>query len=225
MQCSYQPHLSNPPLIMGFANYLLLLLSTSECLNFKRNRMSKDETIDLSEWVEKYTGDLFSRAYYKVSDTELAKDLVQETFLAATKNLQTFKGNSSPKTWLLSILNNKITDYYRKKVNQTINIDHQLFSNLFDEEGSWKKEKRPQDWHEKETNLLDDTEFQQILEKCLDELPEHWNSAVKLKYLLSKKGEEICQELGISQTNYWQIIHRAKLRLRECLEYNWFKNE
>ena len=184
--------------------------------------MSNDQKIDLSEWVEKYTDELFSRAYHKVSDAELAKDLVQETFLAATKNLKTFKGNSSPKTWLFAILNNKITDYYRKKVSQTFRIDHQLFSNLFDEQGSWKKEKRPKDWHEDEKNLLDDSEFQQILKECMDQLPERWNNAVKLKYLLSKKGEEICQELGISHTNYWQIIHRAKLQLRECIENNWF---
>src|SRR6056297_1041862 len=187
--------------------------------------MSKEETIDLSALVEKHTGELFARAYHKVSDAELAKDLVQETFLAAAQNVKTFKGKSSPKTWLFAILNNKITDYYRKKVNQTVSIDHQLFSNLFDEEGSWKKEKRPQAWQEEEKNLLDDTEFQQILDKCLDQLPEHWNNAVKLKYLLSKKGDEICQELGISRSNYWQIIHRAKLQLRDCIENNWFKNE
>ena len=185
--------------------------------------MNTDNTIHLTGLVEKYTDDLYSWAYHKVTDAELAKDLVQETFLAAAKNVHTFKGNSSPKTWLFAILNNKITDYYRKKVNQTIRIDHRLISNLFDEQGSWKIEKRPQDWHEEETNLLDDNDFQQILEQCLDELPEHWNNAVKLKYLLSKKGDEICQELGISRTNYWQIIHRAKLQLRDCIENNWFK--
>ena len=186
--------------------------------------MSTEETINLNDLVEKYTGNLYSWAFHKVSDAELAKDLVQETFLAAAQNIKTFKGNSSPKTWLFAILNNKITDYYRKKVNQTVSIDHQLFSSLFDEEGSWNKEKRPKDWHEDEKNLLDDNEFQQVLEECLEELPERWNSAVKLKYLLSKKGDEICQELGISRSNYWQIIHRAKLQLRDCIEDNWFKN-
>jgi len=187
--------------------------------------MNTDQTMNLNDLVEKYTDDLYSWAYHKVTDGELAKDLVQETFLAAAQNIKTFKGNSSPKTWLFAILNNKITDYYRKKVNQTVSIDHRLFSNLFDEQGSWKKEKRPQNWYEEEKNLLDDTDFQQILEDCLDKLPEHWNSAMKLKYLLSKKGDEICQELGISRTNYWQIIHRAKLQLRDCIEDNWFKNE
>jgi RNA polymerase sigma-70 factor (ECF subfamily) len=38
-----------------------------------------------------------------------------------------------------------------------------------------------------------------------------------------KKGELICQELGITDTNFWQILHRAKLQLRKCIELNWFK--
>ena len=39
-----------------------------------------------------------------------------------------------------------------------------------------------------------------------------------------KSGEEICQELEITPSNFWQIVHRAKLQLRDCIENNWFKN-
>jgi len=183
--------------------------------------MNAGKTINLNDLVEKYTGDLYSWALHKVSNAEIAKDLVQDTFLAAAEKIDTFKGNSSPKTWLFAILNNKITDHYRKKVNQTVNIDHQFFSRFFDEEGTWNKEKLPADWQEDEQHLLDDTNFQKLLDECLEELPDTWNTAIKLKYLLSKKGREICQELGISPSNYWQIIHRAKLQLRDCIETNW----
>lgn len=58
----------------------------------------------------------------------------------------------------------------------------------------------------------------------MDNLPEQWNACVKLKYLMQKKGEEICQELDITPTNFWQIMHRAKLNLRDCVETNWFNN-
>jgi len=186
--------------------------------------MSKDPTLQLSDLVEKYTETLYSRAFYKVSDAELAKDLVQETFLAAAEKIDSFKGNSSPKTWLFAILNHKITDHYRKKMNQAVNLDHQVFSKFFDEEGTWSREKRPLDWQEEEQHLLDNPTFQKVLEDCLHELPENWHTAVKLKYLLSKKGDEICQELNISRTNYWQIIHRAKLQLRDCIQTNWLKD-
>ena len=102
-------------------------------------------------------------------------------------------------------------------------MDQEHFSKFFNENGEWRKEKMPKDWQEEEGHLLDDINFQRLLEECLNALPEHWNIAVKLKYLLSKKGEEICQELEISRSNYWQIIHRAKLQLRECIEANWVK--
>ena len=74
----------------------------------------------LSQWVESYTENLHSWAFHKVSDGELAKDLVQDTFLAAAEKIESFKGDSSPKTWLFSILNHKIIDHYRKKVNQPV---------------------------------------------------------------------------------------------------------
>ena len=67
-------------------------------------------------------------------------------------------------------------------------------------------------------------EFKEVLKRCLDSLPEKWNTCVKLKYLTQKSGEEICQELKITPSNFWQIVHRAKLQLRDCIENNWFKN-
>ena len=177
----------------------------------------------LSQWVESYASELYSWAFHKVSDSEQAKDLVQDTFLAAAEKIDGFKGDSSPKTWLFSILNHKIIDYYRRKINQPVSIDNQSLSTFFDEDGSWRSDKRPKDWHEEDKNLLDDNDFQEILNKCLDDLPENWNICVRLKYLSEKSGEEICQELDIAPTNFWQIIHRSKVQLRECVENNWFK--
>ena len=179
---------------------------------------------DVELWVNQYAADLLSWASHKVSDPELAKDLVQDTFLAAFEKIDSFKGKSSPKTWLFSILNYKIIDHYRAKVKQPVKLDNQLFSNFFNEGGDWYSQKRPKDWHEEENHLLDDSDFQAVLKKCLDKLPEQWNACVKLKYLMQKKGEEVCQELDITTTNFWQIMHRAKLNLRDCVETNWFNN-
>lgn len=187
--------------------------------------MNSSNTMTLSELVEQHTQELYSWALHKVSDSELAKDLVQDTFLAATEKIESFKGESSHKTWLFSILNHKIIDVYRKKVKQPIAIENDVFSKFFDTGGDWKKEERPQDWDEEEGHLLDNSEFQAVLKKCLDALPEKWSFAVKSKYLLNKKGEEICQELEITSTNFWQIVHKAKLQLRDCVDTSWFNNE
>ncbi|GET24362.1 DNA-directed RNA polymerase sigma-70 factor [Prolixibacter sp. NT017] len=180
--------------------------------------------MSLSVWVENHTQELYSWALHKVSDSELAADLVQETFLAAAEKIDSFKGDSSPKTWLFSILNHKIIDHYRKKVKQPVHMDNQAFSHFFSDEGDWKEINKPKNWHEQENenHLLDDHEFHDILKKCLAALPDKWGICVKLKYLSDKNGDEICQELDITPSNYWQIVHRAKLQLRECIEKNWF---
>jgi RNA polymerase sigma-70 factor (ECF subfamily) len=186
--------------------------------------MVEFNTKTLSLWVDDYTEGMYLWALKKVSDSDIAQDLVQDTFLAATEKIGTFKHESSPKTWLFSILNHKIIDYYRKKIQQHVPFEEQRNADFFDNVGAWQTHKMPSDWHQNETNLLDDDEFQIVLRKCLDALPEKWNICVKLKYISDKKTEDICQEIGITTSNYWQIIHRAKLQLRDCVEKNWYKN-
>ncbi len=95
---------------------------------------------------------------------------------------------------------------------------------FFDGNGSWLTDKRPRDWHDDEQHLVDDADFQNVLNTCLDALPEKWNLCVKLKYLMEKSGDEICHELEITPSNFWQILHRAKLQLRDCIEVNWYKD-
>lgn len=181
--------------------------------------------LQLSDWVEQHTGDLYSWAVHKISDIEQAKDLVQDTFLAAAAQIHTFQAKSSPKTWLFSILNRKIIDHYRAKIKQPFSSDDQLIAEIFDKDGSWKSTTKPEFWGDDEKNLLDDKDFIMVLKMCMELLPEKWSISVKLKYLLNKNGKEICQDLEINPTNYWQMIHRAKLQLRHCIEKNWFKNE
>jgi RNA polymerase sigma-70 factor (ECF subfamily) len=182
------------------------------------------EEHNLTDWVDNYTGELFSWASYKVSSEEVARDLVQDTFLAAAEKIDSFKGESAPKTWLFSILNYKIIDHYRKKVKEPVRMEEDTLSSFFNDDQEWKKDKRPKDWNADEDHLLDNEDFQRILKQCLDALPDKWSTCMKLKYLTGKNGEEICQELEISTTNFWQILHRARLNLRDCIETNWFDN-
>lgn len=76
--------------------------------------MTENKT-SLTQWVNSYTDELYSWACHKVSDNELARDLVQDTFLAANEKIESFKGESSPKTWLFGILNNKIIACLQEK--------------------------------------------------------------------------------------------------------------
>jgi len=186
--------------------------------------MAQANSNELSQWVQDYTDDMYRWALHKVSNAELAEDLVQDVFLAAAEKLDSFKGNSSPKTWLFSILNFKIIDVYRKKTKQTVEAESDFLQNFFSENGSWNAEAQPQNWDNADEHLLDNIDFQNVLAACLDNLPEKWRACVELKYLTDKSGEEICQEVDVTSTNFWQIVHRAKLKLRACVEQNWFKD-
>ncbi len=96
---------------------------------------------------------------------------------------------------------------------------------LFDIDGFWHKNQRPQPWEQATTDIAENEDFLIVLSDCLQKLPAPLQTAVQLKYFEEKKGEVICQELNLSPTNFWQIIHRAKLRLRKCLEINWLKQQ
>ena len=174
----------------------------------------------LEDWVKQYGDTLFRRALFLTSNREVAEDIVQETFLAAVKAIDGFSKKSEPKTWLLGILNHKTADYFRQKFrNPEIGAN-----DFFTASGDWTSEKAPsKDWIDEPENLLDNSDFQKVLHQCLDDLPEIWRGAFLLKFLENKKGRVICQELGITQTNFWQMLHRAKLQLRHCIEIYWFK--
>lgn len=180
-------------------------------------------TATIKCWVELYSDSMYSWALHKTSSRQTAEDLVQETFLAAVQSFSKFKGNSNPKTWLFAILNNKINDHYRSSFRKPTVNDTTIFETFFDSNDQWKPEQRPQQWADDTGHLLDNDEFQQTLQNCMKNLPENWFSAIQLKFIAEKKSEIICKELGITPTNFWQILHRAKLQLRKCLELNWFK--
>ena len=58
---------------------------------------------------------MFHYTNIRISDYEMAKDLVQETFLAALGAMANYRGDSNEKTWFTAILKRKIIDHYRKK--------------------------------------------------------------------------------------------------------------
>ncbi|HVT86973.1 MAG TPA: sigma-70 family RNA polymerase sigma factor [Chitinophagaceae bacterium] len=184
------------------------------------DRTNSTETVKC--WVELYSDHLYTWAFRKTSDKETAEDLVQETFLVAFQNFEKFEGKSHPKTWLFSILKNKIADHYRKLFKEG-GVQTISFNDFFDENGDWLQEHRPIAWKQDETHLLDDPDFKKALDNCIDRLQNNYKAVVTLRFSQEKESDEVCQELGIAATNYWQLLHRAKLQLRKCLYLNWFR--
>lgn len=180
---------------------------------------------DPSNWVNEYADYLYAYAITRINDEEQARDLVQEVFLAGLQSKSRFAGNSSERTWLTAIMKNKIIDIYRKKSSRfkTEGIDNgeYLETDFFNEDGHWKPEHYPQQFGIEQADPLHQKEFYQILQKCMNKLPALWISVFTMKHLDDEPTDTVCTELRISQSNYWVIIHRAKLNLRACLQKNW----
>ncbi len=189
------------------------------------NNSTSEKSAVVGSMVNQYGDQLYRWALQQLKDEASAQDLVQETFISAFQNFGKFKGESSAKTWLFSILKNKLIDHYRKisklKLESLDTKDDTLFD-PFDEIGNWKSNSSPKEWADAEEHLLDNPDFENVFSRCQEALPDLWSSCVKLKYLSKNESEEICQQLNISASNLWQILHRAKLQLRNCLEKNWF---
>lgn len=182
------------------------------------------------ESLERLRHDLLRFARLQLRDAAAAEDAVQEALAAAFASRERFAGQAQLKTWVTAILRNKIVDQIRARARQpTQSLTRDDGSDaeveaLFTEKGYWRKEERPGDWGDPEGALAGE-QFWRIFELCLEALPESTARVFTMRELLGLETDEICTELQISENNCWVILHRARSRLRLCLENNWFRRE
>jgi RNA polymerase sigma-70 factor (ECF subfamily) len=168
---------------------------------------------------------LLKFAMLQVRKKEVAEDIVQEVLLAAMKGAGGFSGRSSVRTWLTAILLNKIVDY-RRSAPREVSIEGLGEANgvegieaMFRENGSFAS--MPQVWRNPEDSLTD-KRFLETLESCLGRLSETGRRVFLLRELMGLSVEEICAALELSTTNCSVVLHRARMRLRSCIEDGWF---
>lgn len=180
---------------------------------------------DPVSWVQKYADSLYRFALLRLRDEEVAKDMVQDTFLAALQQLSRFEGKSSEKTWLTAILKNKIVDYYRKQastgIKQVVSAEAGQEDFFEADNGHWNSRHSPKSFGLDDDNPLLLKELGSILNNCLKKLPALWFSVFSMKHLDDLGSVRICDELQITDANFWVIMHRTKLNLRACLQKNW----
>lgn len=186
-----------------------------------------DNTLDPHSWVTRYADYLYTYAVTRINDEDQARDLVQETFLAALEKADKFEGRSTERTWLTSILKFKVIDVYRKNSSgfakranlSDAELEHQDFFDAVD--GHWNDQHRPKALGIERPDALENKEFQRILQLCMNKLPVLWLSVFTMKHMDDESTEAICNTLKVSASNFWVIIHRAKVNLRACLQKNW----
>jgi len=185
--------------------------------------------ISPSGWVEAHGDCLYRYALARVRQSHVAEDLVQDTFVVALRGSDRFAGRSSERSWLVGILKHKIIDHYRRMGRETSFTDLEFlkdeFSHKFDSEGYWDHDLGPGQWKSGSDAVVHREEFWRVMKGCLDKLPQRVGEVFMLREMEEMPAKEICGTLGISDSNFWVMMHRARMALRECLEMNWFAPE
>lgn len=174
--------------------------------------------------------DMLRFAQLQLRDAALAEDAVQEAIEAALINAAKHEGRAALKTWIFSILRNKIIDILRRNT-RTVSLssvggedstEDEKIDALFRENGHWQKHARPSQWTLPD-DALGNKQFWSVFEACLEGLPESLARVFMMREMLGFETSEICTELEITSNNCHVILYRARVGLRGCLEGNWFQ--
>ena len=172
--------------------------------------------------VDRYSDYLYNYTITRVSNHEIAQDLISETFLAGLKSMKNFKGEASERTWLISILKRKIIDHYRKINSNKGKAEVRMnYNNEDDAEGDWMEERVADPFDKTAEDTIENSELGNAIQNCLKKLPEKQATIFEMKTILDYDTETICNELNITASNLWVIIHRARTAMASCLEKNW----
>ncbi len=175
--------------------------------------------------IQRLRPDLLRFARLQLRNDSWAEDVVSETLLAVLEKPDAFAGQSSLKTFLIGVLKHKIIDQLRsvkREVQVELSDDESVddaFDSLFLADGHFRDP--PLDWGDPHANL-ERREFFEILQVCVDKLPAAIGRIFMMREWLELETDEICKELNISTSNCWVMLYRSRMRLRECLELNWF---
>ena len=184
----------------------------------------RQTTVNPDTWLKDHGDYLFRYALVRLRDKTVAEELVQETFLAALKGKEQFKGHASERTWLVGILKHKIMDHFRKGTREipvsSLTSPEDSPEEFFDRNGKWKEQ--PSHWENDPKETLEKKEFWNTFEACMTALPGHLSQAFALREIEELESEEICNLLKISSTNLNVSLFRARTRLARCLGKNWF---
>ncbi|HRD88872.1 MAG TPA: sigma-70 family RNA polymerase sigma factor, partial [Accumulibacter sp.] len=155
-------------------------------------------------------------ATLQLRDQASAEDAVQEAMLAALQGADRFGERARLKTWVFSILRNKIVDIIRRRVREPAyedplnEIDEADFDPLFQGNGHWQRDTRPSDWGNPERSF-ENRSFWAVFDACMNRLPPGTARVFMMREMLGLETDEICAELSMSSNNCWVVLHRARM--------------
>lgn len=184
--------------------------------------------IPITEQLESLRPTLVRFARLQLRNDSLADDVVQDALMAVLEKPDGYAGQSSLRSYVIGIMKHKIVDALRHAQR-----NHQFAEDADDDFGQEQVDalfaadghpmQRPRHWGNPDATL-EQQDFFRILELCLEKLPPKTARVFMMREWLELDTAEICEELRVSSANAWVMLYRARLRLRECLELNWFDN-
>ena len=182
-----------------------------------------DAALDPAQWVDDYGDFLFRYAFSRLRDTAAAEEVVQETFVAGVRYAAQFSGKGTERAWLLGILKRKIIDFVRSRnrhaASSPYENDADLTNQLFDATGNWKA--GAFGWSPAPQEKVELEELWRIVRGCLEQIPQGQADVFMLSVVEGMDATDICEELGITPSNYWVRMHRARLGLAACVGAKW----
>lgn len=208
--------------------YPISAMQSSETLKVSISEQTVE--IDPASWVDQHGDYLFRYAVARLRDESLAEDCVQEALLSAIQALASYGGKATERTWLTGILKHKIIDHFRKHSREVpldpSETDLTEFDPLFERDDEfvdhWHDSLSPRTWRRSPDEALQENEFFGVLQGCMSKLPERVASVFTLREMNGLDTDEICEILAVSSSNFWVMMHRARMALRRCIEINWF---
>ena len=178
-------------------------------------------TDDSLSWLTEHGDHLFRHARSRLRSDELAEDAVQETLLAALS--ARYDGQASRRTWLTAILRNKIVDIIRTRAREVESPrdedGDEDWETLFRADGHWAEALTEWRTPHSEAEL---SQLRRALDLCVDRLKPTLAQIFSLRVVAGWETAEICKELGITTTNCWVMLHRARMQMRNCLQAGGF---
>lgn len=176
------------------------------------------EIVEPHLWWQTFGEQLLRFAKYKVRRPEIAEELVQETFLSAWRSLRGFQGRSSFKTWLMTILKNKIVDYYEQADREREHLVEPAPAGTEAGESEHTFEGSIHATTETPELILERRQFVERIAREIDLLPEKMRRVFISRTIEEISSRAVCEQLKISESNLFVLIFRARARLRVCID-------
>lgn len=187
--------------------------------------------------IERYQASLLRLAMTYVPNRAVAEEVVQETWLGVLQGIDRFQGRSSLKTWIFTILTNRAK---RRGQREHRTLPFSAFNAIADDAepavdparfrppgekwaGGWVT--FPQPWTESPEDSAVSQETRAVVDAAIAMLPSSQRQVITLRDIDGWSAPEVCNLLGLSETNQRVLLHRARSKVRRALEQAYEGNE